>query len=102
MSDIKQVGQFTLSDEIPTLQVNIGAESYQIPLMSTMPFSEVEKFRDDKSGDEVRKFFSKHLPAKVMKSLSVHDYIAIVRAWSEASKADMGMTPGESLASPRP
>ena len=81
---------------IEVLRVDIGDASYNVPLAGSLTRKETSSI---KSNDDVSKFFEKYIPKKVMDGLTWNDIHAIYKAWSDASTADAGVTPGESRAS---
>ena len=85
---------FTLKRKEPdTMRLNIGKESFQIPLAGSLTPEESAPL-DTPSGTIA--FFQKYLSDEVKKVLTIDDYNAITRAWIEASRKASGKTPGES------
>lgn len=86
--------EFTLTPkEADTLRLNIGDESFQIPLAGSLTPDEAAPL-DTVNGTIA--FFQKYLSKKAIKQLTINDYNAITRAWMDASQKANGMTPGES------
>lgn len=86
--------EFTLKPkEADTLRLNIGDESFQIPLAGSATPEEAAPL-DTNTGTIA--FFRKYLSKKVIKVLTISDYNKIIEVWKEASKKAEGMTPGES------
>lgn len=86
--------EFTLTPkETNTLRLNIGEESFQIPLAGSLTPDEAAKL-DTVTGTVA--FFQKHLSKKAIKVLTIDDYNEITKVWLEASKVASGKEPGES------
>lgn len=84
LNDVKQ---------IDSLEVKYGDESYMIPLGNNLPLKRLKALKTD---DDIVEFLAKYMPKKVVESLTVAQFAAIVRAWSEETKKVSGVTPGES------
>lgn len=85
--------EFTLQPkEANTLRLNIGDESFQIPLAGSLTPEEAAPL-DTNTGTIA--FFQKYLSKKVIKSLRIDDYNAITKAWLDASYKASGKKPGE-------
>ena len=88
------MAEFTLKRiETKTLKLNIGEESYQIPLMGRLTFKEV-KTLDTQEGTYA--FVKKYIPDKILDSLKVEEYNQIIEIWKEESQKHTGKKPGES------
>lgn len=86
--------EFTLKPkEADTLRLNIGDESFQIPLAGSLTPEEAATLD---TAEGTRAFFQKYLPKKITKALTINDYNEITKAWLEATKKVQGLTPGES------
>lgn len=86
--------EFTLKRaEAKTLKINIGEESYQIPLMGSLTFKEA-KTLDTQEGTYA--FIKRHIPGKVLDDLTVEEYNQIVYIWKEESQKHSGKDQGES------
>lgn len=91
--------EITLDQPKEVLQVNIGEESYTIPLAGSLPFVEALKLRKmnkEERMDFIIEFMQEHIPPNVFGKLTTDAVMQIVTAWSEASKDEQGATPGES------
>ena len=75
-------------NRIQTLKVNIGKNTYSIPLAGSLTIAEMEKFRNDEDGFT---FFGKYIPVEVLKSLTMDDFKNLSNAWKKESE-----TSGES------
>lgn len=85
--------EFTLKKrEKKTLKVNIGDESFQIPLAGSLTPEENAKLD---TGDGTVAFLRRYLSDDVNAFLTVDDYNEITAAWIKASKEAKG-NPGES------
>ena len=91
------MAEYTLKNrEEDTLKLNIGDDSFQIPLATSMTFEEA---RSMDSMDGAIAFFRKYIRADVADALSLMNFRDIITAWKDASELaaqDGGKTPGES------
>lgn len=82
--------EFTLKKrEEDYLKLNIGEESFLIPLATNLTLDEVEKMD---STDGAIEFFRKYIREDVAQSLTLYNYKDIITAWREASEKAMGST----------
>lgn len=91
--------EITLDQPKEVLQVNIGDESYSVPLAGSLPFMDAMKLRKldrDERMDFVIEFIQKYIPEQVFATLTADMVMQIFTAWSEASKESQGAAPGES------
>ena len=79
--------------EIDTLKLNIGDDSFQIPLATSMTYEEALGM-DTMEGAIA--FFRKYIRADVADMLTLMNYRDIINAWKDASEEAGGKTPGES------
>ena len=87
------MAEFTLKRKpAKTLKVNIGDESFQIPLSMCLTPEELVPLG---TAEGTRDFFRKYLSDDVIKILTIEDYNEITRAWVEASNKAGGKTTGE-------
>ena len=86
--------EFTLKPkEADTLKLNIGDESFQIPLATSLTFAEAAAM---KTQDGAIEFFRRHIRAEVADALTIGNWKDIITVWTEASKGATGdLTPGE-------
>lgn len=71
------------------LEVVIGEESYNVPLVGSLTFKEAASLE---TAEGTRAFIQKYIPKKVLDPLTISQYNSIVEAW----KAESGYTtPGE-------
>lgn len=89
--------EFTLKDrEADFLKLNIGDESFNIPLATSMTLEEAHSMD---TMDGAISFFKKYIREDVANSLSLLNYRDIITAWREASESVMqqgDVAPGES------
>jgi len=91
--------EFTLKKkESDFFKLNIGEESYLIPLARSLTFEEINKMQDRKN---VVEFFRKHLGADVFNALTVDQFEIVCREWQKANDMtadgeDEDITAGES------
>ena len=91
--------EITLEQPKEVLVVNIGEESYSIPLAGSLPFMDAVKLRKldkEERFDFVIDFIQKYIPEQIFATLTADMVVQIFNAWSEASKESQGATPGES------
>lgn len=90
------MAEFTLKPkEESTIRINIGEDSYQVPLAMSLTLKEAE---EASSFDGSVAFFKKYIPEEVADALTVQNWYDIMMAWKDASMsmADGSLTPGES------
>lgn len=88
------MAEFTLKKrEADTLKLNIGDESFQIPLAGSLTPEEAAPL-DTQAG--TIEFFNKYISKEIADALTINEYNAITKAWVDASKKVSGKTPGES------
>lgn len=91
----KRMREITLgSRPIEVLRVNIGKETYSLPLAGSLSVKEAAGMD---SQEKVIAFFQKHIPKDVLEQLTVDDLTALSQAWSEESEK-AGSKLGESAA----
>ena len=82
------MAEFTLKKKpAKTLKVNIGEESFMIPLSGSLTPSEMRTLDTAKGTQE---FIAKHLSPEVAAMLTIDEYNAITKAWIEASNKAAG------------
>lgn len=89
--------EFTLNKrEDDYLKVNIGEESFNIPLVGSLTPAEAQVAME--SIDGAIAFFNNYIRADVAERLTIFNYRDLVTAWKEASEKVMHgeATPGES------
>lgn len=80
--------EFTLKKkETDFFKLNIGEESYLIPLARSMTFEELNNMKNRKN---IVEFFEKHLGKEVFNALTVDQFEIVCREWQKANdmKAD--------------
>lgn len=78
---------------VQTLTVNIGEKSYEIPLGSSLSIGEA-KGLDTFEGTLA--FYRKHIPSKVLDSLTYAEVNQITKAWAEETQKASQVSLGES------
>ena len=87
------MAEFTLRERPKkTLKVNIGDESFEIPLAGSLTPEEAAPL-DTQAG--TIEFFQKYLSEEVKHSLVIDDYNELTKAWIKASKVSGGKSAGE-------
>lgn len=93
----RHMREFTLKNKEPDfLKLNIGEESFEIPLATSMT---MEEARCMETMDGAISFFNKYISSDIANALTLRNYRDIIVAWreaSEAAQADGDATPGES------
>lgn len=91
--------EFTLKKkESDFFKLNIGEESYLIPLARSLTFEEINKMQDK---ENVVEFFRKYLGNDVFNALTVDQFEIVCREWQKANDMtadgeDEDITAGES------
>ena len=79
--------------EIKVLKVNIGDETYSVPLSGSLSIREMRAMRDgSKDGFD---FFGEYIPMEVLESLTMDEFAALNNAWKEASSEQSSASVGE-------
>ena len=85
--------EFTLKrKETETLRINIGDDSFVLPLQGCMTFAEAKLIG---TSDGMYSYLKKTVPEHIFDSLTVDEYNAIVDAWNKESLKASGKTLGE-------
>lgn len=104
---MQQVVSVTTGTDTKCLGVHIdGGEPVLVPLLNELPrarfraltkaLAGVADGSSDEDADElVDAFFAEHLGRDVVDAMKNSEYLALVRAWADASQDDMGATTGE-------
>lgn len=90
--------EITLNAPRQVLKVNIGEDSFSIPLGSELPFDEVMKMSSAKGKertDMMFKLLQDNIPEEIYKKLTMGDVTQIFRAWNEATQEATGASLGE-------
>lgn len=74
------------------LTVNIGKNTYKVPLSGSLTLAEVKKIRDS---DDPFALFRGHIPDEVIDNLPVDDLRALSEAWKAESEKENQPEPGE-------
>lgn len=91
--------EFTLKEkESDFFKLNIGKESYLIPLARSLTFEEINRMQDK---ENVVEFFRKYLGNDVFNALTVDQFEIVCREWQKANDiatdgTDEDITMGES------
>lgn len=82
--------------EVSALKVNIGKDTYSIPLTGSFTIAEMEKIKDEiKDDKEGYAFFAKYIPLDILKSLTISEFKELTEAWKSASEEESGIGLGE-------
>ena len=78
------MAKFVLEESPNTnvLEVVIGEQSYNIPLVGSLTFKEAASLE---SAEGTRAFIQKYIPRKVLDPLTINQYNSIVEAWKTES-----------------
>ena len=80
-------------ETLETLKVNIGKDSYSIPLMGSLTLAETRALA--KADDEFA-FFKKYIPEDLIDSLAINDLKALTTMWKAESEKASDVDLGES------
>ena len=78
--------------ERKVLKINIGEESYSLPLLGSLTMKEAKRL-DTEEGTVA--FVNDYIPSAVLETLTVDDLNTIIKAWKSASDLE-GISLGES------
>lgn len=78
--------------EVETLRVNIGKDTFEIPLGNSLS---IEEWKLIETFEGTVEFFKKHIPEEVIKSLTISEINQITAAWKQATHEQIGVNPGE-------
>lgn len=78
--------------ESKTLRVNIGEESYQIPLQGSLSIKEA---RNMDTPDGTYEFIKTYIPENVLEGLRVEEYNQLIAVWKKESDKHSGKKLGE-------
>lgn len=88
------MAEFTLKRKEPkTLRLNIGEESFQIPLAGSLT---PEKIASMETGEGTMAFYREYIPDEIAKTLTQDEWNEISEIWIRESKKASRKTPGES------
>lgn len=91
------MAEFTLKPrEEKTLRINIGEDSFLLPLQGTMTFEEAKAVSRPEGAYA---YLKKHVPEEIFNALTIDEYTEIMKAWNEESAKAMGINLGEFAAS---
>ncbi len=86
--------EFTITPfEAETIRINIGDESFQIPLMSSLSLEEAVQVETSAGTISV---LSKYIPEKIMNQLKIAEFNEMVSIWRKASEKAAKKSAGES------
>ena len=81
------------AEEIKVLKVNIGDETYSVPLSGSLSIREMRAMRD--GSEDGFDFFGKYIPMEVLETLTMDEFAALNNAWKEASSEQSDASVGE-------
>ena len=67
---------------VDTLSVEIGKETYSVPLAGSMKRKELLSLKDEES---VYNMFARYIPAEVLDEMTVDESNQLANAWSDAN-----------------
>lgn len=82
-------------DKKNCLAINIGENTYNMPLAPAMSIKMVKKMADDPTFDGMLEVLTNYIPEEVLDELTYGNLEQIVRAWYEASEKLTGMDVGK-------
>lgn len=83
---------------IEVLKINIGSESFSLPLMGSLPFEDAMKIKNGKTEERLEyltELLKSNIPEDLYKKLTSDTINQIIKAWSKESTEAAGITPGE-------
>lgn len=103
---MNSVASIVTGSDVRCLAVHIGEGKVLVPLLSELPRAKYRAFAkamagvingtsDDDGEELVDQFFAEYLGRDVVDSMKQSDYIALVKAWGQASADDAGASLGE-------
>ena len=75
------------------LAVEIGKETYSVPLAGSMKRKDVLALKDEES---VYAMFARYIPSEVLDDMTVDEYNQLAQAWADANAEESGASLGES------
>lgn len=78
--------------EAKTLRVNVGEESFQIPLQGSLSIKEA---KDLDTAEGTYKFLKAYIPENILEELRVEDYNQLLSVWRKESEKHSGKKMGE-------
>lgn len=75
------------------LKVNIGDESYSLPLSTDIPYEKLKTLNTDEG---ILAFLREHIPEEVVSNLTLDELKSILAAWRDATLESQGVGLGES------
>lgn len=92
--------EITLREKpVEVLKVNLGDQSFSIPLANYLPFEELMKInraKGDQKAVVMENMLKKYIPEEIYSVLTSDDITQIMQAWTDMTKEDSGATLGES------
>lgn len=89
--------EFTLKQREPDyLKLNIGEESFNIPLATDLTMEEAESMQ---TTEGTINYFKKHIPEEIANTFTIRNWTDLINEWKNASQdaRDLGgVSPGES------
>ena len=81
------------NEQINVLKVNIGKETYSVPLSGSLSIREMKAMRD--GTEDGFDFFGRYIPQDVLETLTMDQFNALNEAWKEASSEKTDVSMGE-------
>lgn len=81
------------NEQINVLKVNIGKETYSVPLSGSLSIREMKAMRD--GTEDGFDFFGRYIPQDVLETLTMDQFNALNEAWKEASSEKTDASMGE-------
>ena len=81
------------NEQINVLKVNIGEETYSVPLSGSLSIREMKAMRD--GTEDGFDFFGRYIPQDVLETLTMDQFNALNEAWKEASSEKTDASMGE-------
>jgi hypothetical protein len=81
------------NEQINVLKVNIGKETYSVPISGSLTIREMKAMRD--GTEDGFDFFGRYIPQDVLEALTMDQFNALNEAWKEASSEKTDASMGE-------
>jgi len=90
---MKEITLNAVPEERKVLKVNIGKETYSVPLTGSLSIREMRAMKD--GTEDGFDFFGRYIPPDVLDSLTMDEFRALNDAWREASREQSDVDMGE-------
>ena len=81
------------NEQINVLKVNIGKETYSVPLSGSLSIREMKAMRD--GTEDGFDFFGRYIPQDVLETLTIDQFNKLNKAWKDATEEKTDVSMGE-------